>query len=333
MQKVKDFFLDLVLNKGVQLLWSLFLILACYIVAKIILKAIKRVLLKSRMEKITVSFLMSIIKFVVYMLLLLIIAQIFGIPMTGLIALLGTAGLAIGLALQDSLSNLANGIVIITTKPFHEGDFVKIGGVEGKVKNIRILTTALITTDGKLAILPNSEIVTSEIINYNILGRRRVDFTFGVAYESDIKLVRDIIMNVITSNGKVLMDPAPFVSLKTLNSSSIDFFANCWVDAEDYWEVYYYVTEHVFNEFKKNNISIPYNQVEVRLRDDDVVMPVNNASLPIREEKVRIQKFEGDILEQIIHEKKEKMLSRKEEKARLKAEKKAQKEQNENNQD
>ncbi len=329
MQKVKDFFLDLVLNKSVQLLWGLFLILVCYIATKIILKVVKRVLIKSRMEKITVSFLMSIVKFVVYMTLLIIIAQVFGIPMTGLVALLSTAGLAVSLALQDSLSNLANGIVIITTKPFHEGDFVKIGGVEGRVKNIRMLTTALITSDGKLAILPNSQIVTSEIINYSVLGRRRVDFIFGVAYETDIKQVRDIVMNVIISNGKVLMEPAPLVSLKTLNSSSIDFFASCWVDAEDYWSVYYYVIEHVFNEFKKNNITIPYNQVEVRLRDDEVVMPVNNESLPIREEKVRIQKFKGDILEQIIHEKKEKILSKKEEKAKRKAEK----QENENNQD
>ena len=328
MKKVKDFFVDLLLNKGVTVLWGLFVVLLGIIVIKVLLKVIKRMLSKSKMENLTVNFLMSILKVVAYLILIMIVAQIFGIPVTGMVALFSTAGLAVGLALQDSLSNLANGIVVITTKPFHEGDFVKIGGVEGKVKNIRILTTALITVDGKLVVMPNSEVVTSEIINYNILGRRRVDFTFSVAYESDIKLVRDIIMNVINSNGKVLMDPAPFIGLKTLGASSIDFFANCWVDAEDYGEVLYYVTENVFNEFKKHNISIPYNQLEVRLRDDEVVMPYDSASLPERVEKIREEKKEDNILDHIVFINRDKKKLTKEEKAKLKAEKKAEKEDN-----
>lgn len=325
MEKVKDFFMDLLLNKGVQILWGLLAILIGCIVIKLVLKLLKSALSKSKMDKITVSFLMSILKFVCYIILILIVAQIFGIPITGMVALLTTASLAIGMALQDSLSNLANGIVIITTKPFHEGDFVNVAGVEGKVKNIRMLTTALVTTDNKLIVLPNSKIVTSEIINYNVLGRRRVDFTFSVAYESDIKQVRDIIEKVIMSNGKVLLDPAPFISLKTLGSSSIDFFANCWCDAEDYWEIYYYITNNVFNEFKKNNISIPYNQLEVRLRDDEVKMPYDEASLPERVEKVRVKKSNGDILEHLIFDNFSKNKKSKEEKAKLKAEKKASK--------
>ena len=325
MEKVKDFFVDLLLNKGVTILWGLFVVLLGIVVIKVLLKVIKRMLSKSKMENLTVNFLMSILKVVAYLILIMIVAQIFGIPVTGMVALFSTAGLAVGLALQDSLSNLANGIVVITTKPFHEGDFVKIGGVEGKVKNIRILTTALVTVDGKLVVIPNSEVVTSEIINYNILGRRRVDFTFSVAYESDIKLVRDIIMDVINSNGKVLIDPAPFVALKTLNSSSIDFFANCWVDAEDYGEVLYYVTEKVFNEFKKHNISIPYNQLEVRLRDDEVEMPYNTESLPERVEKVREIKKEEGLLDHLVFINRDKNKLTKEEKAKLKAEKKAKK--------
>ena len=115
-----------------------------------------------------------------YLLLILILAQIIGIPITGLVALISAAGLAVSLALQDSLSNLANGIIIISTKPFHEGDYVQINGVEGTVKNIRMLTTALVTPDNKLIVLPNSNIVTNEIVNYNVLGRRRVDLTFSV---------------------------------------------------------------------------------------------------------------------------------------------------------
>lgn len=321
MQKIKDFLLDLVLNKSVKLLWSLFIILLCYIVIKVVLKIIKKVLTKSKLEQITIIFLMSIIKFTLYIILLLIIAQLLGIPISGFIALLGTAGLAVSLALQDSLSNLANGVVIITTKPFREGDYIQINGVEGNVKCIRMLTTEITSLDGKNVVIPNSKIVTSEIINFSSLGRRRIDFTFGVAYDSDVKLVRDVIINVMHSDGRVLMNPAPSVTLKTLNSSSIDFFSTCWVDPEDYWDVYYNITEQVFNEFKRNNISIPYSQVEVRLREDEVIMPVISDNLPERVEKVRVKKFQGDIIDKIIHEKKQKMKSRKENKAKAKSKK------------
>lgn len=300
MEKIKNFFMDLFLNKGVQVLWAIAAILIGLIIIKLALKIINKTLSKSKMDKITVSFILSILKFLAYLVLILIVAQIVGIPVTGLVALLTTASLAVGLALQDSLSNLANGIILITTKPFHEGDYVEIGGVSGSVKAIKMLTTSIITPDNKLITLPNSKIVTSEIINYNTLGRRRVDFTFGVAYESDVRLVRDIIMNVINSNGKILLDPAPAVDLKTLNDSSIDFFARCWCDSEDYWDVYYYVIQNVFNEFNKAGISIPYNQVEVRLRNDNVTMPFDSAKLPERVEKVRIAKDDKDLLEHLL---------------------------------
>lgn len=299
MEKVKDFFIDLVLNKGVQILWGLFVILIGYVIIKILLKVVRKIFNKSKMDKITISFLMSVLKCVAYIILILIVAQIFGISITGMVALLGAAGLAVGLALQDSLSNLANGIVIITTKPFHEGDYIQIGEIEGKVKNIRILTTALVTSDNKLVVLPNSKIVTSEIINYNVLGRRCVNFNFNVAYESDINKVREIIHSVIISNGKVLLEPQPFINIKSLDNSSINFVANCWCDAEDYGEVYYYVLNNVFNEFKKQGIVIPYNQLEVRLRNDNVTMPYNEENLPERVEKVREEKHENDLLDHL----------------------------------
>ncbi len=308
---VKDFFVGIATNQTVidfalRIMWALLAFVIGYILIKILYNFINKTLSKTKMDKITISFLLSILKFVAYLVLILIVADILGFAVTGVVALLGTAGLTIGLALQDSLSNLANGIVIITTKPFKEGDFVEIGGVSGTVKSIAMLTTTIVTTDNKVIIIPNSKIVTTEIINYNALGRRRVDFTFGVAYESDVNLVRQIILDVINSNGKVYNEPAPFVSLKTLNESSIDFFANCWVDAEDYWNVYYYVTQNVFNEFNRHGISVPYNQVEVRLRNDEVVMPYNKEKLPERVEKVREEKVEGDILDQIIHAAKKK---------------------------
>ena len=260
------------------------------------------------MEKITQTFLMSIIKFTLYILLILIVASTLGIPTTGIVALLTACTLAISLSLQDSISNLANGIVIITTKPFKEGDYVNVQGNEGKVRAIKMLTTTIVTNDNKEVIIPNSNIVTNEIINYSSMPKRRVDFSFDVAYESDIKKVRDIIEKVILSDGRVYTDPAPFITLKSLDSSSINFFANCWVDNADYWPVYYYVLNTVFNEFKKENISIPYNQLEVRVREDNVVMPVDKTPLQNREEKVRVSEEKHDLLDiiKLPHKKKNK---------------------------
>lgn len=292
-ENIKVFFKDFVTENYKIYLEALLVLIVGIIIVKLLTKAIKAILNKSTMDKITQSFLVSILRVGLNLLLVLIIAQTLGIPMTGIIALLSAAGLAISLSLQDSLSNLANGIVIISTKPFKEDDFVSINGVEGRVQEIRILNTTLVTVDNRIVVLPNSQIVKNSLINYSTQPQRRVQFDFSVAYESDTEKVKSIILSVMKSNGKVRLDPAPFVALKTLNSSSIDFFAYCWCDTEDYWDVYYYVVDQTFNEFKRNNICIPFNQMEVRLRQDEVSMPYIEMELPKRKEKVRVKKSKG----------------------------------------
>lgn len=296
-EKIKNWCIDFALNGGATLLKGVLVLVIGLIAVKIILNIITKAFAKSKMEKITQSFLMSIIKFSLYVLLILIVASTLGIPTTGVVALLTACTLAISLSLQDSISNLANGIVIITTKPFKEGDYVSIEGNEGKVRAIKMLTTTIVTNDNKVITIPNSNIVTNEIINYSTMPTRRVDFNFDVAYESDIKKVKEIIEKVIYSDGRVILNPKPFISLKSLDSSSIRFFANCWVDSADYWDVYYYVINSVFNEFKKENISIPYNQLEVRMRDDNVIMPVDTTPLQERVEKERKVEEKHDILD------------------------------------
>ena len=131
--------------------------------------------------------------------------------------------------------------------------------------------------------------MNSSVTNAGANPRRRVEFTFSVAYDTDVELVKKLVTDVMKSNGSVYLDPAPFCRLKTLGSSSIDFFSHCWCDTDDYWDVYYYVVENVYNEFKRNGISIPYSQLEVRSRTDDVVMPYSAAPLPERVEKVRVE--------------------------------------------
>ena len=145
-------------------------------------------------------------------------------------------------------------------------------------------------------------IVNNAVVNAGAYPKRRVDITFSVAYEADTELVKKIVTDVMKSNGCVYLDPAPFCKLKVLNTSSIDFFANCWVDSSDYWDVYYYVIENVYNEFKKNGIAVPFTQMEVRTRTDRPIMPFNPAPLPERVEKKRVK--ETNAIEEFVQKEK-----------------------------
>lgn len=258
------------------------------IVIKLLMMAVRKILSKTKMEKIAQQFLCTILKFVLWLVLLLLLLGQLGVEITGLLTALSAVILAVGMALQAAIANVANGIIIISHHMFKKGDYIIVDGVEGKITDINFMFTTLVTNDNKRVTLPNSSILNSNVTNLGAYPRRRVDFTFGVAYESDVELVKKVVTDVMKSDGRVYLDPAPFCRLKTLNSSSIDFFANCWCDNEDYWDVYYYVVENVYNEFKRHNISIPYNQVEVRERKDKVTMPVQKRALPKRVEKEHV---------------------------------------------
>lgn len=265
------------------------------IVVKIILNITKKLLAKTKIEKVTQGFLHHIVKFCLYLILVLILLNIVGVSISGLLTTISAMVLAIGMAIQNIITNIANGIVIVSTGMFKKGDWIAVSGVEGSIYDINFLFTTIMTGDNKRITIPNSSILNNPVTNYGANNTRRVDFNFEVAYESDVEQVKQIILDVINSNGNVRLDKAPFCRLKTFEASSIKFFANCWVDSEDYWSVYYYVMENVFNEFKRHNISIPYNQIEVRERKDNVVMPVIGKGLPAREEKVRSGKKKVDL--------------------------------------
>lgn len=284
-EDIKNFFVNNV--------WNIVLFVAVlvigFIIIKIFMNILKRILNKTKMEKITQHFLCAIVKFLLYLVLVLILLSIIGINITGIITALSALLLAVGMALQSNIANLANGIVIVSTHMFKKGDFISVDGKEGNITEINFLFTTLLTTDNKKVTLPNSTIVNSSVINAGANTKRRVDFTFSVAYETDVELVKKIVTDVMKSDGRIDLEPAPFCRLKVLGASSIDFFANCWCDTCDYWDVYYYVIEGVYNEFKRANISIPYNQLEVRNRTDKVNMPYNKTPLPARTEKQRVK--------------------------------------------
>ena len=292
-EKIWDSITNWFATSGVQLLKAILALIIGIIFVKLIIGVLKKILNKTKIEKVAIHFLLNVIKFVIYLMVLYICASILGIPMTGFIALISAAGLAVSLALQGSLSNLANGVVLICTRPFNENDFVEIDGQSGNVKEIKMMYTVLTTTDNKTVIIPNKTVVESNIVNYSANDTRKVVFGFEVAYNSDVEKVKGIINSVIINHELVLLEPTPFIALSELKESNIIFTASCWCKSDDYWTVYYDVIDKVFNEFKRENISIDYNQIEVRMRTDKVVLPYKNDVLEnrVEEKKKKLQEY------------------------------------------
>ncbi len=188
-----------------------------------------------------------------------------GIQTTSFIAIIGAAGLAIGLSLQSSLSNFASGVMIIAFRPFKVGDFIEAGGVSGVVEGIQIFSTQMRTGDNKAIIIPNSNITGGNITNYSAKDTRRVDMVFGIGYDDDIKKAKDILSKLVEEDERILKDPAPLVAVSELADSSVNFIVRPWVKADDYWGVMFDYTETVKLTFDKEGISIPYPQQDLHL--------------------------------------------------------------------
>lgn len=320
---IVSFFRDNVWN----IVWFFAILIIGIIVIKVVMNLTRRLLKRTKMERIAQQFLCTIIKFVLWLVLVLALLSRVGVEITGILTACSAVILAVGLALQNCIANVANGIIIISSHLFKKDDYIMTNGVEGRITDINFLFTTIITNDNKKITLPNANIVNGTVTNLGAFPKRRVDFMFSVAYESDVELVKKVVTDVMKSDGRVYLDPAPFCRLKVMNASSLDFAANCWCDGADYWDVYYYVMEHVYNEFKRNGISVPYNQLEVRERKDKVVLPIQPA-LPKRVEKVRDEEklnLEEASLKEIVAAKKKEAKKAKAAKAEKKEEKNQQK--------
>lgn len=251
--------------------WGINIVLAflIFIVGKFIAGAItnliKKLMGKAKVDTILVNFIGSIIKSV--LLLFVVVASLdqLGVDTTSLIALIGAAGLAIGLALQGSLQNLASGVMLIIFRPFKDGDFVEAGGAMGVVEEIGIFTTKMRTGDNKEIIIPNGSIFGGIITNYSKRETRRVDMVFGIGYDDDIRKAKDIISGVIEADDRILKDPAPLVAVGELGDNSVNFNVRPWVNSADYWNVYFDLNEKIKIAFDDNGISIPYPQMDIHL--------------------------------------------------------------------
>ena len=211
------------------------------------------------------KFLLNLISWALKIFLIITVISTLGIETTSLAAVIAAAGLAVGLALQGSLSNFAGGVLLLIFKPYKIGDLIEAQGAVGVVKEIEIFTTKLITPDNKLTIVPNGAMANGNIVNFTAEGKIRVDTVIGVGYDEDIKKAKEVLLNVLTSNPKVLQDPAPSVNVSNLGDSSVDFAVRPFCKPEHYWDVYFATLEDCKVALDKAGIEIPYpHAVEIQ---------------------------------------------------------------------
>jgi len=248
-----------------NVLYTLILLIICIIVVKIILGIFNKTIEKTKIERSLHTFIKSLAKIILYFIAVIIIADSIGIPITSLIAVLSIAGLAVSLAVQDSLSNIANGITILVSKPFVVGDFVEINGVSGTVCDIGLIHTKLIQLDNKTVYMPNGKVSSDKIINYTKQDKRRIDLNFCASYDESIESVKAAIMAAVKKSSHALEDPAPFVAVSNYKESSIEYVLRVWVKTSDYWDAYFFLMEEVKHAFDENGVSMTYNHLNVHM--------------------------------------------------------------------
>ena len=254
---------------GLNFLITLVIALVIFIIGKWIARKVtnlvKKGMAKSNMDETLVSFLGNGVYMILMVCVILVTLDYLGVKTTSFVAILGAAGLAVGLALQGSLANFASGVLIIMFRPFKKGDAVDGGGVFGIVEEITILTTNMRTPDNKVIIIPNSQIMGGAITNFSTKPTRRVDMVFGCGYDDDIRKAKKVLEEIVESDQRILKDPAYTVAVSELADSSVNFVVRPWVNAEDYWSVFFDTHEAVKIKFDEVGLSIPYPQSDVHM--------------------------------------------------------------------
>lgn len=257
------------LRVSMKVLFAFLVLIIGVWLIKVIRKILKKTLSKANADIGVVQFLDSFAKTGLYIILLFIIANTFGLEAASIVAVIGSAGLAIGLALQGSLGNLAGGVLILLLKPFKVGDYIKedSNANEGTVKEITMFYTKLVTGDNKTIVIPNGTLANNSMTNFTTATFRRLDFVFGISYDSDIQKAKEILLNLMKEDADTLKDKDYVVYVNELAASSINIGARCYVSTADYWNVKWRLTEKVKEEFDKNNIDIPYNQLDIHVKE------------------------------------------------------------------
>ena len=260
-----DTLINLFLVWGPKLVGAILALFIGLWLANMIAGGLSRRMEKSEVDPSLTPFLKSLVSTLLKILVVVSVLGMVGIQMTSFIAILGAAGLAVGMALSGTLQNFAGGVMILIFKPFKVGDVIEVQGYTGAVNAIQIFNTILKTPDNKTVIIPNGGLSTSSMVNYSTEPTRRVDWTFGIAYGDDIDKAKQVLSELLTSNEKVLQDPAPFIELGELADSSVNFTVRAWVNATDYWAVHFYMLEKVYRRFGEAGLNIPFPQMDVHL--------------------------------------------------------------------
>jgi len=250
---------------SIKILVALMIFLIGQLVAKLISRVLGKVLGHTKLDTILVDFIQSLVQALLLVFVIVAALDQLGVNTNSVIAVLGAAGLAIGLALQGSLQNFAAGFMLLIFRPFKAGDFVEAAGAAGVIEKVGIFSTTMHTGDNKQVIIPNGTIYSSNIINYSARGTRRIDMIFGIGYADDIRKARDVIAAVIKEDARVLPEPEPLIAIGELGASSVNFFVRPWVNTEDYWDVKFSLTEKIKLAFDANGISIPFPQMDVHI--------------------------------------------------------------------
>ncbi len=259
---------SLAVTWGVQLVSAVItLIVGLYIVGFVV-RLIGKVLEKSNTDPSLTGFVRSLVSILLKIMVYITAIGMLGVEMTSFIAILGAAGLAVGMALSGTLQNFAGGVMILLFKPYKVGDFIEAQGYSGSVKEIQIFITILTTPDNKTVMIPNGPLATGSLINYSAQETRRVDWTFGIGYGDKLDKAYDLLNQFIKEDERIHSDPEPFMALSELADSSVNIVLRVWVNSADYWDVYFDMNEKVYRQFEKEGLSIPFPQMDIHVHKD-----------------------------------------------------------------
>jgi len=257
---------DLILLYGTKVVGAIIVLLIGLWIIKILQKAVSKTFERREVDVSLRGFLNSMVGILLKIMLFISVIGMLGVEMTSFIAILGAAGLAVGLALSGTLQNFAGGVMILIFKPFKVGDYIEAQGHAGSVNEIQIFNTILKTPDNKTIIIPNGGLSTGSLTNYSTETRRRVDFVFGIAYGDDVDKARSVLLKLINNDDRILKDPTPFIAVSELADSSVNLVVRVWADATNYWGIFFDLQEKVYKTFDKEGLNIPFPQVDVHLQ-------------------------------------------------------------------
>ncbi|UTT83874.1 small-conductance mechanosensitive channel MscS [Vibrio pelagius] len=256
---------DLFIQYGVNIISALVILFIGNIIVKAVANSVSKVLQKKNMDRAVVEFIHGLVRYLLFVIVLIAALGRLGVQTASVVAVIGAAGLAVGLALQGSLSNFAAGVLIVAFRPFKSGDYVEIGGVAGSVDSIQIFQTVLTTPDNKMIVVPNGSVIGSPITNYSRHATRRIDLMIGVSYGSDLQKTKELLTRICESDERILKEPGIKVGVHTLADSSVNFVVRPWVNTADYWNVYFDLMQAIKEGLDKEGIEIPFPQMDVHV--------------------------------------------------------------------